>query len=684
MGLLQANGRASKPLTWSRDGNFEDLRYLDKAITWSRLEKWVEGGTILGLQLSATVSRKGGSDMKIYIPILLFLAIGLPTMAPQGLEAKTVEVLMTSSLLFDPADVTINIGDSIRWRNAALGNETTTSGENCRWDGLLWNVCVTPGQTYERVFKEAGVFPYFSNTPSHCEFGMVGTITVNEIATMALPQSQVVFTPAPSSAPVLNTDPALANPIGLGSVAAGGDTLDIRIGTTGFSGSAEVYFAVSSPQVLGNEIFLYSGGMFVAFSSAGIVPWIASTTEPLDQDLFGAIPVSSLPSGDYTLFFAVAPAGTSLATFFYLWSAVFTIPWAFRRISLPPSVFQRRRKGLFFFLFRLPPWSCDVSEKEGILRDFWIVATIVGAALMSLKARCPMLLGRGFFETRLWYFWNGTHRRVKRPEHIPQARYFPFPGISASYPPAFMLIWGPGILRDLAQNKWLTPLNFYHFYLIFLKKILFKFKSLLWKEYVMKKMILALALAVAVGVTFYGLQADAQMGYGMMGPGYGYGPQGGYQGQYSGSGYGGYGMGPGMMGGCGGYGMGPGMMGGYGGYGMGPGMMGGYGGMGPGMMGGYGYGGQYGPQYGAPQYGPQYGPPQYGPQSQQPQKPLDKDQAKQVLENYLRSTRNPNLKLGDMKDEGSYFEGDIVTKKEGSLADKLAVDKDTGWIHPLY
>jgi hypothetical protein len=192
----------------------------------------------------------------------------------------------------------------------------------------------------------------------------------------------------------------------------------------------------------------------------------------------------------------------------------------------------------------------------------------------------------------------------------------------------------------------------------------------------MKKIVLVLVMAVAVGLNFYALQADAQMGYGMMGPGYGYGPQGGYgtQGPYGGPGYGGYGMGPGMMGGYGGYGMGPGMMGGYGGYGMGPGMMGGYG-MGPGMMGGYG---GYGP------YGPQYGPPQYGPQYQRPQKPLDKDQAKQILENYLKSTRNPNLKLGDVKDEGSYFEGDIVTKKEGSLADRLAVDKDTGWIHPLY
>ena len=53
---------------------------------------------------------------------------------------------------------------------------------------------------------------------------------------------------------------------------------------------------------------------------------------------------------------------------------------------------------------------------------------------------------------------------------------------------------------------------------------------------------------------------------------------------------GGYGMGPGMMGGYGGNGQGPGMMGGYGGNGQGPGMMGGYGGygMGPGMT--YGYG----------------------------------------------------------------------------------------------
>ena len=108
-----------------------------------------------------------------------------------------------------------------------------------------------------------------------------------------------------------------------------------------------------------------------------------------------------------------------------------------------------------------------------------------------------------------------------------------------------------------------------------------------------------------------------------------------------------------------------------GGYGMGPGMMGGRGngyGMGPGMMGS----------------GQGYGPSQQNPYTQQqPQKPIDKDQAKSMVENYLKSTGNPNLKLGDIKDDGQNFEADVVTK-DNSLADKILVDKNTGWMRPAY
>jgi hypothetical protein len=149
--------------------------------------------------------------------------------------------------------------------------------------------------------------------------------------------------------------------------------------------------------------------------------------------------------------------------------------------------------------------------------------------------------------------------------------------------------------------------------------------------------VLALMLSVCAGYA-------QPMGPGMMGPGYGYGGGPGMMGP----GYG-YGGGPGMMGPGYGYGMGPGMMGrGYGGYGMGP-----------------GYGGQYGPRY------------------QQPQKPLDEKQAMEEAEDYLKSTRNPNLKLGKIEDKGDQYEVSIETK-EGSLVDKILVDKDTGWMRSAY
>jgi len=156
------------------------------------------------------------------------------------------------------------------------------------------------------------------------------------------------------------------------------------------------------------------------------------------------------------------------------------------------------------------------------------------------------------------------------------------------------------------------------------------------------------------------------MGPGMMGPGYGYQQQEGwnycpYCGSYMGPGSG-YGMGPGMMGRGYGYGTGPGMM--HGGPGMGPG----------GMHGGWGMG---------PQYGPQDGPGYQGPQYQQPQKPMDGEKAKSLLENYLESTNNPNLKLGKIEDKGNAFEAEIQTK-DGSLVDKILVDKRTGWIRSVY
>ena len=163
------------------------------------------------------------------------------------------------------------------------------------------------------------------------------------------------------------------------------------------------------------------------------------------------------------------------------------------------------------------------------------------------------------------------------------------------------------------------------------------------------RIVVVVLAVVAVGFVFLLADGQAQRG-GMMGPGYGYGS----------------GMGPGMMG-YGGYGgpqycpycgsyLGPG-----GGYGMGPGMMGpgyGYGyGMGPGMM--YGYG--------------------YGPRYRQLDKPLDKQEAKELLEQYVQSLYNPDLKVGKITEKDNYFEGEILTK-DNVLVDKIIIDKNTGWM----
>ena len=139
----------------------------------------------------------------------------------------------------------------------------------------------------------------------------------------------------------------------------------------------------------------------------------------------------------------------------------------------------------------------------------------------------------------------------------------------------------------------------------------------------MNKLLFGLALPLAFALTVYGTDASANMGSGMMGPNHG-------------------GMGSGMMGG---------------GYGSGSTMMG-------------------------PGHGQQFGR-QNAPQYQQPQKPLNENQAKERVENYLQSTNNPNLKLGKIEDKGSAFEANIVTKN-GSLVDKILVDKDTGQMHSAY
>ncbi len=120
-----------------------------------------------------------------------------------------------------------------------------------------------------------------------------------------------------------------------------------------------------------------------------------------------------------------------------------------------------------------------------------------------------------------------------------------------------------------------------------------------------------------------------------------------------------------------GYGPGYGMMGGYGG---GPSMMGwGGGGYGPGwMMQGYS-GGGYGQGYGP---GMMYG---YGP-ANQGNLNLTADQVKQYLGQMIR---NPNLKVGDVKEkDADIIVAEIVTKEKEALVQRLDFNRHNGFVQP--
>lgn len=90
------------------------------------------------------------------------------------------------------------------------------------------------------------------------------------------------------------------------------------------------------------------------------------------------------------------------------------------------------------------------------------------------------------------------------------------------------------------------------------------------------------------------------------------------------------------------------------------------------MMGGYGYGmghGMMGPGYNT----------QYKPSG----KPIDLKEAKAMMTDYLKSSRNPNLKLGKIKDTGNAFEAEIRTRNN-ALVDRILIEKAMGEIRSAY
>ncbi len=140
---------------------------------------------------------------------------------------------------------------------------------------------------------------------------------------LQMPISQQMFPYGATSAPLTGPDVTTMMPIGVGSVAMGGNSLSVQVATDDFASPVDMYFAFYAPSVDPFNIYmLHPDGSFQP-ASTGIEPWMSGVTS-VNQPLFGNIPTSSLPKGTYTIGLMATPAGTNMSTY-YLWMTNFTI-----------------------------------------------------------------------------------------------------------------------------------------------------------------------------------------------------------------------------------------------------------------------------------------------------------------------------------------------------------------------
>ncbi len=149
---------------------------------------------------------------------------------------------------FQPADVTIKVGDTVTWTNTGSFTHTSTSGTTTGGtrhpDGLWDSGSIPPGQTFSHTFTKAGTFPYYC-IPHFTS--MVGTVTVQ--AAVNVPPTVSITSPANGAT---FTSPANVT---IQAAASDADGIVVKVGF--FNGSASVGTDTASPY--SQKLTLYAG-----------------------------------------------------------------------------------------------------------------------------------------------------------------------------------------------------------------------------------------------------------------------------------------------------------------------------------------------------------------------------------------------------------------------------------------
>ncbi|HVJ93956.1 MAG TPA: plastocyanin/azurin family copper-binding protein, partial [Labilithrix sp.] len=85
-------------------------------------------------------------------------------------------VVELSNNRFSPAQVTIKVGQTVRWKWSGASHNIV-SGPDCDAnDGKFTSGEPATGGVFDKKFETAGTFPYYCEP--HCSMGMKGTVIV--------------------------------------------------------------------------------------------------------------------------------------------------------------------------------------------------------------------------------------------------------------------------------------------------------------------------------------------------------------------------------------------------------------------------------------------------------------------------------------------------------------------------
>jgi plastocyanin len=111
----------------------------------------------------------------------LLLAVTMIFSAVNPAYAETVEIKMgadSGMLAFQPAKVTIQAGDTVKWVNNKLAPHNVVFDSSAKNADKLSHkgLAFAAGESFEITFTEPGEYPYYCEP--HRGAGMNGTITV--------------------------------------------------------------------------------------------------------------------------------------------------------------------------------------------------------------------------------------------------------------------------------------------------------------------------------------------------------------------------------------------------------------------------------------------------------------------------------------------------------------------------